>query len=121
MFGSRTFALALGVGLSSIGCYSSAPGVVHTSADNPLVIIGAGQIEVGSGAAYYARYIIDRRARVCWFLAGDSVAPLDCCSLLDVAEARPHLAWVNPSVCAARLSLPPPAQPPPPQPAPPAH
>ncbi|HMJ10562.1 MAG TPA: hypothetical protein VK524_04100, partial [Polyangiaceae bacterium] len=90
-------ALALFTG----GCYSSKPGVVRASSDNPMVTIGAGEIEVGSGAAYYARYLIDRRAKLCWFFAGDSVAAIDCCALSSVEEARAHLGWLDPAACNA--------------------
>lgn len=64
-----------------------------------MVVIGAGEIEVGGGAHYYARYIIDKRAQVCWFFAGDSVSQLECCSLYRVDDARPFLTWLSAAAC----------------------
>jgi hypothetical protein len=101
----------LAIPLLSTACYSSSPGVVRTSADNPLVVVGAGEIEVGSGAHYYARYIIDQRAQVCWFFAGDSVSAMDCCSLKRVPEAQPYLAWVSAASCSATPTIAPVATP----------
>jgi hypothetical protein len=83
----------------AVGCYSSAPGIVRTSEGNPLVVVGAGKIEVGSGGAFFARYIVDRTARVCWFLAGESVGAMDCCSLARVPAAREFITWVDGAAC----------------------
>jgi hypothetical protein len=88
------------VALSLIsGCYYSSPGVVHTDAENPIVTVGAGRM----GSGFLASYLVDRRAQVCWFYAeGDhSIAPLDCCALLRVAETRPYLTWLNEASCSA--------------------
>jgi hypothetical protein len=106
-----------------VGCsYSSSPGVVRTSDDNPMVMVGGGEIEIGSGAHYYARYIIDTRTHVCWFFAGDSVAALDCCALYRVEDARPYLKWLAPGACEPKPTAAPPSEPAatPPAPAPPA-
>lgn len=85
--------------VGAAGCYGSSPGVVHASGANPLVVVGAGEIEVGAGARYYARYIIDRRAEVCWFFAGDSVAPMECCKLASVPEAKAYLSKLAQTGC----------------------
>lgn len=90
--------------LALVGCYSSAPGVVRTSSGNPLVAVGAGEIEVAgatldSERPAHALYIVDRRAEVCWFLVEESVAPMNCCALLKVVEAREYLGWVDERRC----------------------
>lgn len=92
--------LVLGVALmATMGCARSSPGVVHTSDENPLVVIGAGEIEIGGGNHYRARYIIDQRANACWFLAVESVSPLECCKLASVPEAKAHLTSEDQSGC----------------------
>jgi hypothetical protein len=96
----RRTLIALVATASFVGCQSSSPGVVRQSEGNPIVAVGAGGIESGGGATYFARYVIDTRAKVCWFFAGNSVAALDCCALLNVAEARQHVAWKNEATCA---------------------
>jgi hypothetical protein len=98
MKASSLLSLALAL-MATVGCYRSSPGVVHTSDENPLVVVGAGEIEVGTGAHYYARYIIDQRAEVCWFLAGDSVSPMECCKLASVPEAKEYLTSQDQSGC----------------------
>ena len=88
---------------------SSRPGVVQTSEGNPLASVGAGQVEIG-GNAFFARYVIDSRAHLCWFNVGDSVAPVDCCALQRVEEARPFLKWLDASACPSSPSVAPPSQ-----------
>jgi hypothetical protein len=99
MADQRFAILSLATLMLCSGCYSSLPGVVHASDDNPIAVVGAGEIDIGSGAHYYARYLVDRRAGVCWFFAGDSVAPMDCCALQRVGEARPFLNWMDRNAC----------------------
>jgi hypothetical protein len=98
------------------GCVSSSPGVVRTTEDNPIVVVGAGEIAVGGGEYYHARYVIDRKAQVCWFFAGESVAAMDCCALRRVPEAQPFLSWAHCPVgpVTQPLAAPPPSPPPPP-------
>jgi hypothetical protein len=107
------------------GCFkpSSTPGVVHTGGDNPLVSIGAGEIELGGVNALMAWYVIDRAAQSCWFFVHSSAAPMDCCQVRRLEAGRPHITWENDVTCAPMAepagSLAPAAAPPtPPAPAP---
>ncbi|MBI5488766.1 MAG: hypothetical protein HY905_15635 [Deltaproteobacteria bacterium] len=91
--------------LPATGCISSAPGALHASSGNPLVMIGAGRLEMGGTGSYLAYYIVDSRAQTCWFLAGGgspSIAPLDCCAVRRVAEATPVITWLDDAACAGR-------------------
>ena len=96
------------------GCYASTPGVVHTNADNPIVSIGAGSVEAPGGPSH-GEYLVDRAARVCWFAVREAVAPMDCCALARIVEARAFLTWVDAASCGAAATTlgtpPPPARP----------
>jgi len=102
------------------GCSTSRPGAVSASADSPLVVIGAGEVDYGPGEIG-ARYLIDTRTRQCWFVVSDSLAALDCCALAAVADARPYLTWATPDVCGEAQAPAAPAAAPPAPTAPPAR
>jgi hypothetical protein len=81
--------------IASVACISSTPGGTRTSADNPLVTIGAGRAEVGPANYYYVWYVIDKRTQTCWMKLGDAGAQLDCCALRRVSEAQPYITWAT--------------------------
>ena len=98
--------LALLSGLALVGgCYASTPGIVHTNPDDPIVSIGAGRVEM-PGGPYIAQYLLHRTARACWFSVHGAVAPMDCCALARVAEARTFLSWHDSASCSAAASTP---------------
>ena len=82
------------------GCAASAtPGVVHADGGNPLVSIGAGEIELGGGNAQLAWYVIDRASQTCWFRVSGSTAPVDYCQVRRVEAARQHITWATDASC----------------------
>ena len=89
------FALA-----ATAACVSSTPGVVRTDTRNPLVSIGAGEVDVGGGSYWRAWYVIDRATQTCWLKLGDSGAALDCCALRKVPAAAPYIQWQDDVSCA---------------------
>lgn len=98
----------------SAACITSTPGVTRTSADNPLVTVGAGQAEIGPGSFLYVWYVIDKHTQTCWMSLGQAGGQLDCCALRRVKEAQSHITWTS---CPGEVPLapaPPPAVPAPP-------
>src|SRR5262245_31790335 len=93
----RRIALALVASLAA--CNTARPGMVRSSSDNPLVTIGAGDVPLGNGNPYDARYVIDQRTHLCWFTLDGVPASVDCCALAGMDEAKPYLPWAA-SSCA---------------------
>lgn len=89
---------------ASAACVTSTPGLTRATADNPLVSIGAGKIEVGVGSFWHVWYVIDKRTQTCWMKLGDAGAQLDCCALRRVSEAQPYITWTN---CPGDVTSPP--------------
>jgi hypothetical protein len=49
---------------------------------------------IGTGTANIF-YMVDQATRTCWLSAGQAIAPLDCCHLANVAEARASFPWLS--------------------------
>ena len=64
---------------------------------DPIVLIQAGDVEY-PGGSLWAYYLVDRQARLCYFLVGyTSPATVPCCALVAHEAARQHLTWCAPS------------------------
>lgn len=89
-------AVVLGALLTAwASCVTSTPGLTRTTANNPLVTIGAGEAEIGGGSFWRVWYVIDNRTQTCWMKLGDAGAQLDCCALRRVSEAQPYITWTS--------------------------
>ncbi len=101
--------VAAGILLAVVSaCSQAARGQVTAHpADSNVVSILAGWSEAG-----HTYYLIDTKIQRCWFAAffnSPAIAPLDCCTLTAVDEARTYLTWLPANACNA--PAPPPAQP----------
>ncbi len=85
-------------------CGPPPPGKVTTPGDSNVVSISA-----GIAGERETAYLIDTKIHRCWFFTtyAGGVAPLDCCALTVIDEARPYLTWLPANACNA----PAPAQP----------
>ncbi|HMG54439.1 MAG TPA: hypothetical protein VK601_13175 [Kofleriaceae bacterium] len=64
---------------------------------DPIVLIEVGDVTFGAGSVS-AYYLVDRQARLCFFLVGyTSPATVPCCALVAHEAARQHLTWCAPS------------------------
>jgi hypothetical protein len=92
-------AVALAASVASLACVPTR-GTVRAGREDPLVMIEAGLARF-QGGGWFVRYLVDKSTRTCWLVMGSSVAPLDCCALTRVKEARSHVSW---RPCAQRNS-----------------
>lgn len=73
--------------------------VLALSADDPLVTVEAGNVQV-HGGVLFARYVVDRATQTCWLIVGGGLAPLACCDARRVAALREVIAWEDDASCA---------------------
>jgi hypothetical protein len=92
-------AVALAASVASLACVPPR-GTVRAGREDPLVIIAAGLTHF-HGMDLPVSYLVDKSTRTCWLVISSSVAPLDCCALTRVKEARSHVSW---RPCAQRNS-----------------